>query len=282
LPGRIHRFDLSPICRWEIQDAVPGAILARPRGTYLGAFPARPLEDLLVLGSLPAAYTEPSSFPTTLESYAATYIEEEVLREMAARSLGSYGRFLELAAVESGKPVNLTKISQESGIALSTIRGFYSVLEDTLIGFSLPPFSQADRARILKTPKFYFFDVGVRNATARLPLEKGILATQAGQLFEHWVACELHARMRYLGRGYRLGFWRTIDGAEVDFILETPKEAIALEVKYTKHPRPADAAGIEHFIGLYPALCRRGFVICRCARKEHLSRHVVALPWQEL
>ncbi len=210
------------------------------------------------------------------------YVEEEILRESAARNLGDYSRFLELAAIESGRAINLTKISQDSGLALSTIRGFYGVLEDTLVGFSIAPFSRAGRARILKTPKFYFFDVGVRNALARLPLDKRILASEGGHLLEHWVACELASRIGDLGRSYRLSFWRTVDGAEVDFVLETPMEAIPIEVKYSKNPRPADARGVEHFIGRYAKVARRGFVVCRTAREEQLTPHARAIPWHEL
>jgi predicted AAA+ superfamily ATPase len=282
LPGRIHRFHLSPVCNWEVAGLPAGAVLPRPRGAFTPEFPGRSLEDMLVLGNLPAAWTEGREFAATLGSYAAVYVEEEVLREMAARSLGNYGRFLQLAAVESGKPINLTKLSQESGIALSTIRGFYSVLEDTLLAFVVEPFGRSERARILKTPKAFFFDVGVRNALAGLPLQQGILSTQAGQLFEHWVACELTARIAYLGRGYRLGFWRTVDGAEVDFVLQTPHECVAIEAKYTANPRPTDASAIEHFIERHRPVCRRGFVVCRARRREQLSEHVTAIPWQEL
>src|SRR5262249_49937677 len=106
--------------------------------------------------------------------------------------------------------------------------------------------------------------------------------TEGGHLFEHWVACELAARINYLGRAWRLGYWRTTDGAEVDFILETPKEVIPIEVKYTKNPRPADASGIEHFLARQPRKARRGFVVCRCPRPEQLSRHVLAIPWEDL
>ena len=282
LPGRTHRFWLSPVCRWEVSGRGRFAVAPRPGRAPRAAFPQRALEDVLVLGSLPAAYVEGGGFAQTLDGYAEAYIEEEVLREMAARNLGSYGRFLELAAVESGKPVNLTKISQESGIALSTLRGFYSVLEDTLLGFTVAPFSRSRRGRLLKTPRFYFFDVGVRNAVARLPLEKGILATQAGELFEHWVACELASRIGYLGRGWRLSSWRTVDGAEIDFVLETPREVIPIEVKYTANPRPTDARILEQFIEHHEPLCRRGFVVCRAVRPQQLTRHVRALPWEEL
>ncbi len=282
LPGRVHRFRLSPVCRWEQADAKGFAVLPAPRGAATASFPERSLEELLLLGSLPGAFTEGPGFRRTLESYAESYIEEEVLRESAARSLGDYGRFLELSAVESGRLVNLTKASQETGLALSTLRGFYGVLEDTLLGFSVPPYLGAARARVLKTRKFYFFDVGVRNAVARLPLETGLLATEGGHLLEHWVACELAARIGYLGPGHRLCFWRTVDGAEVDFVLETPREVLPIEVKFTRNPGPGDARGIEHFLARHPARARRGFVVCRPSRAEQLTDRVRAIPWQEM
>jgi predicted AAA+ superfamily ATPase len=194
-----------PVCLWE-QEGYPS--FPPPAWNRVGkAFPSRSLEESLLFGDLPAAFVESEAFRKTLESYAEAYIEEEVMREASARHPGDYGRFLELAAVESGKPINLTRLSQETGIALSTIRGFYSVLEDTLVGLTVGPFTGSDRARIMKTPRFYVFDVGVRNALGRLPLDERVLATdKGGRLFEHWTACELMARIRYLGRAWHLSY----------------------------------------------------------------------------
>lgn len=282
LPGRIHRYLLGPVCLWEQRGGGGSRVLPAPRRVLRLSFPARPLEEVLLFGSLPGALVERRAFEKTLQSYAEVYVEEEVMREAAARNIGPYGRFLQLAAVDSGKPINLTKISQESGIALSTLRQFYAVLEDTLIGFSLPPFSHAGRVRLLKTPRFFFFDVGVRNALAGLPLDERILVTEAGGLFEQWVACELRTRIAYLGPGHRLSFWRTVDGMEVDLVLETPKEVVPIEVKYTRSPRPTDAAGVERFLSRYPRLARRGFVVCRAARAEQLTARVRAVPWDQL
>jgi predicted AAA+ superfamily ATPase len=282
LPGRVHRFPLGPVCSWEVEGRRRFCVLPPPSHRRFGKrFPARSLERTLVFGCLPAAFTE-EGFDRTLQSYAETYIEEEVLREAAARNIGPYGRFLQLAAVDAGRPINLTKISQESGIALSTLRQFYSVLEDTLVGFALPPFLGPGRGRLLKTPRFFLFDVGVRNALARLPLDERILATEAGPLFEQWLACELRTRAGYLGPGYRLSYWRTVDGAEVDLVLETPAELIPIEAKYTRSPRPADARGLESFLSRYAGRARHGLLVCRAARAEQLTPRVRAIPWDEL
>jgi predicted AAA+ superfamily ATPase len=280
LPGRAHLFHLGPVTLWGQTPAEEHWVLPAPV-CIEKPFPKRGLESLLVFGSLPANWTEKTSFGRTLESYAGLYLEEEIEREALVRGIGRFGNFLQLAALESGKTVNLAKISQESGIAVSTIQGFYPILEDTLAGFRLFPYSRSRRIRILKTPKFYLLDVGVRNALARVALDKRLVASEGGFLLEHWVACELAARIAYLGRAYRLSYWRSLGGAEVDFVLETPRETIPIEVKYTANPRPRDAAAIEHFITLYPHV-KRGVVICRVKEAEKLTQHVTAVPWDQL
>jgi uncharacterized protein len=89
-------------------------------------------------------------------------------------------------------------------------------------------------------------------------------------------------RALYLGNSTRVSFWRTTGGAEVDAILETRREDIPIEVKWTENPRPADARHIELFLDTYPKRAKRGFVVCRIPRAIRLSDRVTALPWQEL
>ncbi len=280
LPGRARLYHIFPVTlpEQERRSREPQKILPMPAAAK-PLFPARDLEDILLLGCLPGIWGGMGK--EDLLSYAALYIEEEIQREALVRKIGPFGRFLKIAAVESGKNVNLTKVSQETGVALSTLKDFYQALEDTFVGFSVNSYSSSARTRLIKAPKFYFFDTGVRNALAGLPLESGMLATEGGHLFEHWVACELYWRASYLGRGYALYYWRTVSGAEVDFVLETPDEIIPIEVKYTASVSIRDASGIEKFINLYPK-AKRGFVIAGIKREEKLTAHVSAIPWHEI
>lgn len=280
LPGRARLYHIFPVslAEQERRSKEPGKILPLPEvGKPL--FPARDLEDMLLLGCLPGIWGGMAK--EDLLSYAALYIEEEIQREALVRKIGPFGRFLKIAAVESGKNVNLTKVSHETGVALSTLKDFYPVLEDTFVGFSVNSYSSSARTRLIKAPKFYFFDTGVRNALSGLPLESGILATEGGHLFEHWAACELYWRISSLGRGYALYHWRAVSGAEVDFVLETPREIIPIEVKYTANISPRDAAGVEKFINLYPK-AKRGFVVSLVKREEKLTGRVSAIPWHEI
>lgn len=280
LPGRSHLFHLFPITQPE--RGARARVLPLPMESADSFFPARSLHDLLLLGSLPGVSLEPAeSAVRSLETYSQVYIEEEIRREGMVRDLGAFGRFLELAAVSSGKTINLVKLSNESGVAKATIRDYYHVLVDTFVGDWLEPFVRSHRKRLLTTPKFFFFDLGVRNAAARLALDDNLLAIQGGDLLEHWVGLELMHRARMLGRAYRVGFWRTVGGAEVDFVLRTPQEVVPIEVKWTGNPTLRDARHILRFFDDHPD-ARQGYVVCRVSEPRQLHERVTAIPWSEL
>ena len=283
LPGRSHVFHLYPILQAE--RGSESLVLKMPGRLPTPRFPARSLEDCLLRGALPGPSLESSaSAERSLQAYAELYLEEEIRREGLVRDVGAFGRFLELAALESGQTMNLVKLSNESGIPVTTLRLYYQVLVDTFVGYWLEPFAGRARKRLLTTPKFFFFDLGVRNAAARLPLNESLLRLQGGPLLEQWVGLELMHRVRLLGAGYRVGFWRTVGGAEIDFILETPREIIPVEVKWTERPTPADAGPIERFIKDSPApgKTRKGFVVCRVNEPRQLTDRVQAIPWHQL
>lgn len=289
LPGRAHAFRLRPVSQLEraASATTQHARVLRPQS--LGSrpsespFPALQIERLLLLGSLPGVSLEkPAMAARTLDAYVENYLEEEVRKEAYARDLGAFSVFLKLAAIESGSQVNVSKLSTESGVPASSIKNYYQVLEDTFIGDWVRPYTRAGRKRLLTAPRFLIFDTGVRNACSDLGFESRLLELEGGRLFENWVGHELLARMAILGRGHALTFWRTVSGAEVDYVFETPREDIPIKVKWTKSPRPQDARHIETFLDLYKSRARRGFVICRCSTPQQLTDRVIALPWEQL
>ncbi len=283
LPGRSHLFHLNPLTAWEQTPAPDCEILPSPRRSPSPLFPSKTLEDLLIFGSLPGVFLEQEeSARRTLEGYVELYLEEEIRREGLAKDPGAFSRFLELAAMESGQMMNLTKLSSESGTPMTTIRLYYQVLVDTFIGYWLEPFTKKSRKRLLTTPRFYFFDLGVRHAAARLPFDNSLIKMQKRQLLEHWVALELIHRVQALGRDYRVSFWRTVGGAEVDFVLETPEEVIPIEVKWTDSPSVADIRHLQIFLEDYRSKAQRAYLICRVAEKRQLADHVWAIPWSQL
>lgn len=277
LPGRVHDLLLSPVMQAEQRDSV-----LLPVGMPTGRrFPRRRIEDYLIYGNLPGLYHESrASWNETLSSYAELYIENEIRQENIVNNIAAFQKFLKLAALESGRFVNFTKLARAIGVAVNTLRNFYQVLEDTYVGVHILPFA-GGRKRITKAARFLFFDLGVRHVLAELPLDRSLLALNAGGIFEQWVLAELYYRCRFHGRNYRLSTWRTASGAEVDAILETPKELIPIEIKWTDSPSRADARHVETFMDLNEKKSKKGYVICRAPRKQKLTQRTTVLPWDK-
>lgn len=280
LPGRSHLYHLYPVTRHEERD-YSSRLYELPHES--GEFPEQDLERRLLFGSLPGVRAEePETAAATLEAYVENYLEEEIRREGAVRELGPFMHFIRLSALESGRQINVARLSQESGVPASTVRNYYQLLVDTFTGYWLSPFARPGRKRLLTTPRFYFFDIGVRNAAAGLPFLSGLSPDAGGALLEQWVGLELIHRAGYFGRTHGVSFWRTTTGAEVDFIWQSPDEDVPIEVKWTDCPRPADARHVERFLDLYAGRARRGYVVCRVERAQQLSERVMAIPWREL
>lgn len=285
LPGRSHMFRLFPTCRWEAggsprhawAGSEPPAATATPRAP---PFPEQDLERTLLCGNLPGIRAEPDdTAAATLSAYVENYLEEEIRREAVVRDLGAFGVFVKLAAIESGGQINLAGLSRESGVPATTLKSYYEILVDTFAGHWILPYRRPGRKRLLAAPRFLFFDTGVRNAAAGLPLQRATLAAEGPRLIEHWVGLELIYRAGYLGRSHDVSFWRTVTGAEVDFVWQGPREDVPIEVKWTERPGPSDARHVETFLDTYPRRARRGLVVCRCPRPQRLTERVTALPW---
>lgn len=284
LPGRAHIFHLCPLILPERQSSPVSRIFPLPdAAAMMAGFPPTKLEDILLYGNLPGVVLDPPvSRARTLEGYVELYLEEEIRREALVRNVGAFHQFLELAALESGEVIHLTNLSRESGVPVATLRTFYQVLADTFVGYRIPAFGATGRKRVLTTPRFLFFDNGVRNAAARLRLDAELVKTQIGRLLQNWVGQELMHRCLYAGRAWRLYFWRTVHGAEVDYVLETPDEVIPIEVKATESPTEPDARHLKLFLDTYPERARRGFIVCRCSTPRRLSDRIEAIPWNML
>ncbi len=290
LPGRAHEWRLHPVTSWECAGPAEPLVVPPPRRTGRAQpspgdsiFPEQDLGRVLRFGRLPGVLGEsPRTAEKTLSTYVDAYLEEEIRREALVRDMGGFLVFLRLAAAESGRQTNIAKLSQESGVPASTLKSHQQVLVDTFVAHWVPAYARRARTRLLVTPRFYFFDVGVRNAAAEVPFDARILPALGGPLLEGWVAQELLARASYLGRGHRVSFWRTTTGVEVDFVWESPRRDIPIEVKWTDRPRPTDARHVERFLDSFPERANQGYVVCRCPARQQLTDRVTAIPWDQL
>jgi len=260
LPGRVTVLHLDPFGIKECPD--------------------ENLDERLLDGSLPGivGVRAPEDREQDLAAYVTTYLEEEIRAEAAVRHLGSFARFLELAAAESGGIVNLRKLASEIGVAHTTIGGYYQILEDCLIAERVEPLSaSATRKKLTRSDRFLFFDLGVRRLAAREG--RRIPRSQWGMLFEQFVGLELLRFFRSRQRAVKVRFWRDPDGPEVDWVLDCDGTYLPIEVKYTDSPDAGDARHLHCFLSEYPTF-GQGYVVCRVPRKTKISDRVTALPWQ--
>jgi predicted AAA+ superfamily ATPase len=216
------------------------------------------LDRMLNQGGLPRIYF--SDRPTRLlNAYVADYLKEEVMAEGLVRKLPPFSNFLHAAALCDTQQVNFTNISRELGVSRETVRGYFGVLEDTLIGEMLPPFRLRPKRRVAAADKFYFSDVGVANFLA----QRGCLSPGSelyGKAFENWVLHELRCYNAYRERFARLAFWRLSSGIEVDFIINQLE--CAIEAKSSARIREDDLKGLRELMAEYPETARR-LVVCR-------------------
>lgn len=291
LPGRSLLHHLYPLllaerppARMEADRGVTQSPLPIPlRGPVDEPwFPATGLHERLTFGELPGVAVAARAYRAELlRAYTVVYLEEELRREALVKDWPAFARFLQLAAAEAGQMINYAGISREAGVSLPTVKAYYQLLEDMFIGFRVTAFSGSPRKNLLSTERFYFFDIGVRNAAAELPLEVATARANPGPLLEQWVGTELWKRLQYLGAG-KLHYLRTKAGAEVDFIIARAGRLTPIEVKWTERPTLADARHLMTFLREHPRQARHGYVICRCANPLALSDQVTALPWTRL
>lgn len=260
LPGRVTTLKLDPFT--------------------LSEFPAKDLNERLLYGALPGILSVPdfSDKETDLESYVTTYLEQEVRAEAVVRNLGDFARFLELAASESGGIINLRKLSQEIGVAHTTIGAYYQILEDCLIAERIEPLTQSrTRKKLTKSEKFLFFDLGVRRLAAREGTKPS--RDTLGRSFEQFVGLELLRCAHAANPATRIRFWRDPDGPEVDWLIDKNGAYTPIEVKWTDDPSSSDIRHLQVFLSEYPSAAS-GYLVCRVPRKIKLSDRVFALPWQ--
>ena len=283
LPGRVRMFRLDPL-QWNefgwLGDHDKGLF----RIQNINMIKGYSFEHSLIFGSLPGIVnqSDDKERASLLKSYTQTYLEEEIRAEALSRKIGQFSRFLELAAQESGANPNLTKLSLESGVSVPTIKEYFSILEDTLVVEKVEPYLKNARKRILTSPRYYFFDLGVRNALARVPLTEDLLNADKGKLFEHAVILELIRRIRAQNLDYKVHYWRTGGGADVDCVIDTGKDVIPIEIKSGAKVSLSALRGLSSFIETYKGKVKKAYVITTGRRPEKLTDTITVLPWQFL
>ena len=208
------------------------------------------LRSSLRHGLLPAIGSEPDP-RRYLDSYVHTYLDQEIRQEGLTRNLAAFARFLEAASFSQGAVLNVAAVARECAVERKVVESYFGILRDLMIAHELPVFARRAKRRLAVHSKFYFFDVGVFRALRPAgPLDTPEEAE--GPALETLVLQNLMAVNDGLGRGYKIHYWRTPTGTEVDFVLYGNRGLWAFEVERGQRVAASDTSGLKAFHADYP------------------------------
>ncbi len=231
------------------------------------------IETALQYGTLPSIYTSDDP-QEDLRAYCGNYLQEEIQAEGLVRKMDHFAKFLEVAALSNAELVNFESLASDTGVASKTIRSYFTILEDTLIGSILKPFRKTVHRKAIATSKFYFFDVGVSNClTGKWNI---IPKTEMfGKAFEHFIFTEIRAYLEYKRDRRPLSFWRDRYGHEVDFVIG---DDVAIEVKSSELVSERHLKNLKMFCE--EVNCAHRIVVSQDARPRIVD-DINILPWQD-
>ena len=254
LGGRAWRYEMFPLVSAEIEIADLLTVLNR--------------------GMIPSHYLE-EQHQKSLRAYTTDYLKEEVFAEGLTRNIPAFSRFFDAIGYSHGELTNFSNIARECGVDSKTVKEYYQILEDTLLGTMIAPFKRRQSRRVIsQTPKFYLFDVGVAGALTNRHLteERGELF---GKAFEHFIFMELRAHSSLRDLHYAINFWRTKSGLEADFVLGDGQ--VAIEVKGSNRVERSELRPLMAFREEYSP--RQTLVVCN-ERVERIHEQIRILPWR--
>ena len=254
LGGRAWRFELFPLVTPELKQPNLLKVLNR--------------------GLIPSHYQD-DNYERSLKAYTRDYLKEEVFDEGLTRNIPAFSRFFDSVGYSHGELTNYSNIARDCGVDAKTVKEYYQILIDTLLGRLVEPFKKRQARRVItRTPRFYLFDVGVAGALTKRQLvqEKGELF---GKAFEHFVFMELTAHSSYYELDYGINFWRTKSGLEVDFILGDGDAAI--EVKGSNRVDNRELRSLKAFIEEFSP--RLALVVCN-EQEERVVDQIRIMPWR--
>jgi len=219
-------------------------------------------DELLVKGFYPAIYKSKLSAPKIYRNYYETYLQKDVRQLIQIKDLNLFDKFIRICAGRTGSLLNTANIANETGLSMPTIRSWLSVLEASYIIMLLPPFYENIKKRMIKSPKLYFYDVGL--ASYLLGIEDKVMMSRdplRGSLFENMVVMEIVKHRFNAGFDHNVSFFRDSHHNEVDLVFRQGRKLIPIEIKSSQTFNPDFLNGLNYFKSVFPERVEKEFVI---------------------
>jgi predicted AAA+ superfamily ATPase len=231
------------------------------------------LQRILRYGALPKILTSEDP-QQELYDYVDNYINEEIRLEALIRNLPPFRRFLKSVALSNSQVINYSSFARDVGVSVPTVKEYFNILEDTLIGFRLEPWVESKKRKAIESSRFYFFDLGVTHTLAETEyLDRN--SNLYGQSFEQFIALEIKSYLSYRQKRTKLSFWRTKEGIEVDFILG---DKIAIEVKSSQKIQEGYLNGLKK---LQEEMIIKDFYLISQDSISQNIKGIHCLPWDQ-
>ena len=254
-------------------------LAGRAWSTYLHPLTYKEIDDFdlvkyLNVGGLPQVYT--SELPLEeLESYVATYLQEEIKSEAVTRNIGAFGEFLDIIALTNGEEINYESLASDCQVSPSTLKSYIQILEDTMIGFTLAAYKKTKKRKAISRGKHYLFDIGVTNYLANRSAIK-LKSREFGKTFESFIINEVKAFVNYKRTKNRLYYWRSTSKQEVDLIVD---DQLAIEIKGTDFVQSKHLKGLKAIAE--EEIFERLIVVSTDQTKRVIDGKYEVWPWAE-
>lgn len=184
-----------------------------------------------------------------MRGYIDLYLKEEIIEESLVQNVDEFVRFMEVAAIMDGEILNYEGVASDCEVSANTVKAYYKILVDTLLGFEVPAYRKVIKRKLYKSPRFYYFDVGIANhLTKRYHLAPK--TPEYGHAFEHLVMQEIVAYLGYTNSDEELSYWHTYGNLEVDAVIGDAR--VAIEIKSKDHIDHDDKRGLTEFAKEHP------------------------------
>lgn len=240
--------------------------------------PDEPWQEFAARGGYPVPAYElstPSQRADWFEGYTTTYLERDLRQHAAIENLADVRRLMTALALRVGSLLNQAEVARDLGLPTSTVHRHLNLLEVSYQVLRLPAYAVNRTRRLMKSPKLYWTDTGLGLYLAGGP-------EPSGAHLESLVATELLAWASLTAGQVNVLYWRTAAGAEVDFVIETPRRVLPVEVKATTRPGTGDARSLEMFLDEYPDRAPAGLLLHTGSDTFWLTRRVLAVPWHQV
>ena len=249
----------------------------------LSSFPFPGVYKMLYRGFYPRIWHKGLNPTQALRDYFETYVERDLRQLVNIKDLYLFQRFVRLCAGRIGQLLNLSSLANDTGISHTTARNWLSLLEASYIVFLLPPYHRNISKRLVKSPKLYFYDVGLACYLIGIENERQVSRDPLiGNLFENMVVSEVLKHRLHNGLSNNLFFYRDSRGNEVDLLLVSGNMLFPLEIKAGMTVTKDYFKGLKHISKVFPESIPAGGGIIYAGNEQQRRTDIFICPFTDL